>query len=164
MLFWSAPTWEKYSRSFLKILIFRPRRTFFPKPSETHLKTSPNHSQTHPKTSQNSRKSDPDPTKKWPRPFWKVSPRHAPTCVKIQETPSQHDPKKWLARAGNRTGYLRTGSEDHPTRLISPQNINSLRSFYASKIRDVCSRARRVLPSPKLRPRGVLLQPKWQLF
>ena len=141
MLFWSAPTQEKYSRSVLKILIFGPRRTFFPKPSQTHPKTSPNHSQTLPKTSQNWRKNDPDPTKK------------------VTRGSRESNPPPPASR-----------SQDHPTRLISPQNIASVKISYVSKIETRAGAfsepkiARRVLPSPKFRPRGVLLQPKWQLF
>ena len=61
-IIFNAPAQDTYSRSFLKMCIFRPRPTFFAKPSQTYPKTSPNHSQTHPKTSQNWRKSDPEMT------------------------------------------------------------------------------------------------------
>ena len=44
--------------------IFRPRRNFFPKPSQTYPKTPPKYAQTSPNMSQNSRKSDPNMTKK----------------------------------------------------------------------------------------------------
>ena len=67
MIVTSSPMLEKYSRTNLRIQVFRPRRNFFPKPSQIHLKASPEYVQASPNMSQTSRKSDPDMTKKWPK-------------------------------------------------------------------------------------------------
>ena len=65
MIVRSSPMLEKYSQAHLRISCFRPRRNFFPKPSQIHQKTSPEYAQASPNMSQTSRKSDPDKTKKW---------------------------------------------------------------------------------------------------
>ena len=151
MLIWTAPTWEKYSQTFLKIFIFRPPRTFFPKPSQTHPKTSPDHSQTHPKTSKISRKNGPDPTKSVPDPTNKNVPKHVPTYVKINENNLPTCPKKvTCARRESNRAPPDAKSKDLPTRLFRPQNIASLKILYASKIRGVCVCAPAgAFPSPK---------------
>ena len=82
-------------------------------------------------------------------------PRHVPTYVKIHENTLPTRPKKVTCahRESNRPPPA-SKSEGLPTRLFRPQNLASVKILYASKIRGVCPRARRVLPQPKLRPRG----------
>ena len=64
MIVMSSLMLEKYSRITMRIQVVRPRRNFFPKPSQIHPKTSPEHVQASPNMSQTSRKSEPDMTKK----------------------------------------------------------------------------------------------------
>ena len=87
-----------------------------------------------------------------------TTPRHIPRHPKIHEkvTPTRPEnaPKVTCASWESNPPPPASKSQDHPTGLFSPQNIASLRVFYASKIKDVCSRARRVLPQPELHPQG----------
>ena len=120
MLFWSGPTQQKYSRTFLKNYFFfdppdtsDPVRHFFQNP--------------------------PKPVRKRPQ----TTPRHIPRHPKIDQKVTPNRPRgagnRTRRGAGNRTGDLPTRlpkplSEGQTTRLFRPHKRAPLRSSYVSEI------------------------------
>ena len=71
----------------------------------------------------------------------KRSPKYAQTSPNMSQNSRKSDPKMTSASRESNPPPPASRSQDLPTRLFSPQNIAPLRSFYASKIRDVCPHA-----------------------
>ena len=72
-----------------------------------------------------------------------MSPNPSQTLPKTSEKSRKSDPELTSGRRESNPPPPDSKSLDHSTRLLSPQNIASLKIFYVSKIESVCERPRR---------------------